>query len=128
MEYYQSINSYFIKELEKVDVNDNVRAYLVSVFSKYKTSYYDLSDRSLTVEYSVAQFNKDFERFQNIGDWILYCNILFVEHLNNASPEYYISLGQMSYYNCYKVIRWKCFEELADRFIIISEDIKNTLR
>lgn len=127
MEYYQSLNSYFAKELEKLDCQEEVKAYLVSTLSKYRSSYYDLSDKSLTVEYSLAKFNNDFEKFQNIGDWIFICNTLFKKHLRFASEEYYISLGRLSYFNAYKVIKWKCFEELADKFIIISEEVRTKI-
>ena len=121
MNFYNSINKYFIEKLDTLDCDENVKSYIVSIFSKYKTTYYDLSKESITIQYSLAKLNNNFENFQTIGDWIFFCNTLFPETLKNASKDYYYSIGRLSYFNCYRIIKqFKIYELLADNFIILS--------
>ena len=105
------------------------RAYIISIFNKYRVGgKNDLSDKSLTVEYSIAKFENDFNRFQNIGDYIFFSKVLHEKSLTGASEDYYHSLGQLSYWSCYRMIKsWKVYQELADRFIDLSKDTKKII-
>lgn len=129
MESFKSLNDYFQVELQKLECEDELRAYIVSIFSKYRSASTDLSKHSVTVEYSLAKFERDFSKFQNIGDWIFFTNTLYPESLSHASKSYYHSVGQMSYYSCYTIVRnWKLYEQLADRFVDLSSSSRAILR
>lgn len=102
--------------------DETVKSYIVSIFSKYKTVYYDLSKDSITIQYGLAKQNNNFEKFQSIADWLFFANALFPESLNAASKDYYYSIGQLSYFNCYRIIRqFTIYEVLADNFASLSE-------
>lgn len=127
---YQNLNSFFSIKLENLKCDDDTKAYIVSVLSKYKNSLGDYSKDSLTLLYAEAKFKQDFYTFQNIGDWLFFCNTLYPEHLSNASMDYYHSIGQLSYYSCYKLInkQWKLYEKMADEFTNLSTSTRNIIR
>lgn len=124
-----NLNSFFSNILRDLPCSDDTRAYIVSVFSKYKNTNFDLSKDNITLTYAQAHFNQDFFVFQNLADWILFSKTLFPAHLNGASEDYYYNIGRLSYYSCYKLIdrQWKCYEQLADCLIPLSEQIRITL-
>ena len=121
MESFSNLNTYFIEELRDLECQAEVRAYIVSVLSKFKYADDDLSNKSITIEYGRARENWDFARFQKVGDWIFFSYTLFPESLNGASKNYYRSLAQMSYFSCYRVINWQAYEQLADQFEYLSD-------
>ena len=119
---HNSINYYFSEKLSGLVCDEITKSYIVSIFSKYKTAHYDLSKDSITLQYSLAKSNNDFEKFQTVGDWIFFINAIFPDALKNASKDYYYSIGQLSYFNCYRMVRqFKIYELLADNFIILSK-------
>lgn len=125
---FQSIDDFFYQKLKNLDCEDVLKAYITSIFCKYKTAKDDLSKQSITIEYSVAKFNRDFYKFQNIGDWLFFTNTIYPESLDNASIEYYHSVAQMSYYSCYIMVKdWKLYEQLADRFIDLSDSTREII-
>ncbi len=129
MEFVKSLNNYFQVELQKLECEEELRAYIISIFTKYRSSEADLSKQSVTIEFTLAKFERDFSRFQNIGDWLFFTNTLYPESLNHASKGYYHSVGQMSYYSCYRIVRdWKLYEQLADRFVDLSDDTRRIIR
>ncbi len=121
---------FFSKQLEDLECDDITRAYIISIFTKYKTSIDDLSKDSITLLYSEAKFRADFVLFNNIGDWLFLCNSIFPEHLNATSQKYYISIGQSSYYSCYKLLnkQMKLFEMMADNFNQLSLNTRKLIR
>jgi len=125
-----NLGTFFFNELEDLQCDDDTRAYIVSVLQRFKNASLDYSKESLTLLYADAKFRQDFYTFQNIGDWLFFCNTLFPSHLNNASPDYYHSLGQSSYYSCYRLInrQWKLYEKMADEFIYLSYSARNIIR
>jgi hypothetical protein len=124
-----NLNEFFYTELEKLKCDRDTRAYVASVLTKFKTSSADLSKESITLLYAQAKFSQDFNTFQNIGDWLLYIKAFYPEHLNNASSDYYYSIGSSSYYSCYKILnkKWKLYEQLADLFPYLSLEIRKIL-
>jgi hypothetical protein len=128
METFISVNDYFKEELKHLNCSEETRAYIISIFSKYRFNNNDLSKQSITVEYSIAKLENNFNRLQNLGDWLFYTNTLYPESLRHASKDYYHSVGQMSYYSCYKIVRdWRLYEQLADRFIELSNSSRTIL-
>jgi len=126
----QNLNAFFDQQLGALRCDDDTRAYITSIFNKFLDSTFDYSKESITLIYAEATYNQDFFTFQNIGDWIFFCNTLYPEHLKNASNNYYCSLGRSSYYSCYKLInrQWKLYENLADEFIPLSQSARKIIR
>jgi len=123
-----SINNYFADVLKNIACDEKVKSYIISIFSKYKTSHYDLSKDSITIQYSSAKSNNNFEKFQTVGDWLFFANSIFPESLNGASKDYYYSIGQLSYFNCYRIIHeWQIYESLADNFIPLSIECRSKI-
>jgi hypothetical protein len=127
--FHKNLNSFLSQELEPLRCDGDTKAYIVSVFDKFKNSAFDYSKDSLTILYTEAKFKQDFFTFQNIGDWLFFCNTLFPEHLNRASIDYYYAIGQLSYYECYKLInkQWKLYEKMADEFIYLSNSTRRII-
>ncbi len=130
MMLHSSLRCYFENVFEVLPVQYELKAYMVSIFSKYQYANYDLSKSSLTLEYALAKNARDFERFQNVGDYIFFVNALYPESFKNASKDYYHSIGQMSYSQCYSILNreWKIYEQLADQFIDLSERARIVIR
>lgn len=121
-----NLNDYLFDILSEIEASEHTKAYVSNTLSHYQASL-NYADRSLTLLYAEA---RDFETFQNVADWILTCEIFFPEHLNGASKDYYTSLAQMSYYRCYRISnrQIKFYEELAERFPILTRETKNLIR
>lgn len=120
------LNLFFFDELKKLDCNYTTKAYIVNMLCRFNHSTTDLSKESITLLYAQAKYRQDFNIFDNIGSWIFFCNTFYPEHLNNASQDYYYSIGKSSYYSCYNIInrKWKLYKELSERFAELSEDMR----
>lgn len=123
------ITSFFDEILEPLPCEHDTKAYIVSIYTKYRSATYDLSKDSLTILFSQAKQNQDFESFQNIGDWVFFSNTIIPAHLAHASEDYYHTLARVSYYSCYRLIsrQWRLFEELSDNFIMLEKEAKKLL-
>jgi hypothetical protein len=129
MKHYASINDFFTDRLKELKCDENVKSYIISIFSKYKSSNYDLSKESITAQYCDAKLNNNFEKFQNIADWLFMASSIFPESLKGASKDYYYNIGRFSYFNCYRIVRqWQIYELLADNFIHLSNDSGKIIR
>lgn len=126
---YKNINSFFDELLIDLRCQRDTKAYIVSIYGKYKTAEFDLSKDSVTLLFAQARNKQDFLTYQNLGDWIFFANTIAPNHLQNASKDYYDTVARLSYYSCYKLInrQWKLFEELADNFVILEEEVKRRL-
>jgi len=126
---HQNLTTYFANELEVLECDEDTRAYIVSVFGKFRDATFDYSKQSITLLYSDATIKQDFFTFQNIGDWLFASYVMWPAHLNNASHEYYSTIGRLSYYSCYRLLqrRWRLYEELSDQFIPLSNEVRDIL-
>lgn len=124
---YKNLTTFFDEVLDELPCQSDTKAYIVSVFTKYKKADFDLSKDSITLTFSQARNKQDFSTFQNIGDWIFFSKTLISPHLHYASEDYYTTIARLSYYSCYKLInkQWRLFEELADNFIVLEKETKN---
>lgn len=124
-----NITSFFEEALTDLDCHRDTKAYIVSIYGKFKTAEFDLSKDSVTILFAQARSNQDFLAYQNLGDWIFFANTLAPNHLRFASKDYYDTVARLSYYSCYKLInrQWKLFEELSDNFIILEKQVKSKL-
>lgn len=130
MDMINNLGSFFTDVLQKLRCEEDTRAYIISVFSKYRNSTFDLSQESITLAYARASFHQDFLGFQTIGDWLFFANTLFPESLSKTSKGYYHNLARLSYYSCYRLInrQWVLFERLADDFVPLSEATRQTFK
>jgi len=126
---YLNVNSFFEDLLSDLNCRNDTKAYIISIYGKYRTSSYDLSKDNITLQFSQAKTKQDFSTYQNLGDWIFFVNTIAPQHLNNASKNYYDTIARLSYYSCYRLINreWALFEELADDFLFLEERVKNKI-
>jgi hypothetical protein len=129
MEIVGNLTTFFDAALQDLECRDDTRAYIVSIFSKYKTTNADLSQCNITLTFAQARANHNFLAYQTLGDWLFYSTSLYPEHLRYASTEYYIDIGRLSYYSCYRLInkQWRVYEEIADGFISLEKQAKTLL-
>lgn len=126
---HKNITNFFEEKLNDLECQRDTKAYIISIYGKFKTAQFDLSKDSVTIRFAQARNNHDFLTYRNLGDWIFFANTLAPDHLRFASKDYYDTVGRLSYYSCYKLIdrQWKLFEELSDNFIILEEQVKKRL-
>lgn len=126
---YQNITNFFEEILNDLECHRDTRAYIISIYGKYKNADFDLSKDSVTLLFAQARLKQDFSTYQNLGDWIFFANTIAPNHLKFASKEYYDTVARLSYYSCYKLInkQWKLFEELSDNFISLESQVKKKL-
>lgn len=127
--FHRNISSFFEELLCDLNCQNDTKAYIVSIYGKYKTAEFDLSKDSITLMFAQARTNQDFLSYQNLGDWIFFANTLAPQHLQSASKDYYDTVARLSYYSCYKLInrQWKLFEEMADDFIRLESQVRKLL-
>lgn len=116
------LNDFFTNQLENLRCDRDTKAYIISVLKKFKNASEDCSKESITTLYAQAKYSQDFFTFQKVGDWLFLCSSMFPEHLNNASMDYYFSIGQSSYYYCYLILqrKWKLYEQMSDQLPELS--------
>jgi hypothetical protein len=126
---HRNISNFFEELLADINCRQDTRAYIASIYGKYKSAEYDLSKDSVTLLFAQARSKQDFCAYQNLGDWIFFTNTIAPNYLNKASKDYYDTVARVSYYSCYKLINkeWKLFEELADDFLSIENQVKHKL-
>lgn len=127
--FHKNISSFFDELLINLECQRDTKAYIVSIYGKYKTAQFDLSKDSVTLLFAQGRSKQDFLTYQNLGDWIFFANTIAPQHLTKASKDYYDTIARLSYYSCYRLINreWKLFEELADNFLILEEQVKKRL-
>lgn len=127
---FNNINIYFTEQLKLLNCQDKTKAYIISILSKYKYASFDYSNSSLTLLYNEARLQSNFYTFQNLADWIFFCEVIFPQHLQDSSKDYYHSLAQVSYYNCYKLINKQIdiYENLADEFTQLTIKTKSLIQ
>lgn len=126
---HRNITNFFEDLLIDLECQRDTKAYIVSIYGKYKSSEFDLSKDSVTLMFAQARNKQDFFTYQNLGDWIFFANTLAPEHLRYASKDYYDNVARLSYYSCYRLInrQWKLFEELSDNFQLLESQVKKKL-
>lgn len=124
-----NLNNFFHNILSDLECRSDTKAYITSVFTKFKTADFDLSKDSVGLLFLQAKYKQDFVVFQNLADWIFFCRTYLPQHLNHASDDYYQNIAQLSYYSCFKLInkQWVLFEELSDRFPSLEKQTSRLL-
>lgn len=124
-----NITKFFEDLLDDVRCQRDTKAYIISIYGKFKSSEFAFPNDSITSLFAQARNNQDFLTYQNLGDWIFFVNTLAPQHFKYASKEYYDMIARSSYYSCYKLInrQWKLFEELSDNFLVLESQVKERL-
>jgi len=124
-----NITKFFDELLSDLNCQNDTKAYIISIYGKYRSAQFDLSKDSITLRFAQARNNQDFLTYQNLGDWIFFSNTLAPSHLKFASKDYYDTVARLSYYACYKLInrQWKLFEELSDNYLSIERQVRHRL-
>jgi hypothetical protein len=126
----KSFNDFLSDKLSILDCDRDTRSYIVSILDSFKRSQFDYSKQSITLLYSEAKSRQDFLTFQRVGDWLFLCHSVFPEHLNQASSDYYLAVGQLSYDYCYRLLNkeWKLYQCLADNLPNLTKQTRNIIR
>lgn len=126
---HKNITNFFEDLLIDLECQRDTKAYIVSIYGKFRSADHDLSKDSVTLLFAQARNKHDFLSYQNLGDWIFFSNTMAPSYLQDASQDYYQTIAQLSYYSCYKLInkQWKLFEELSDNFSKLENQVKNKL-
>lgn len=127
---YNNINNFFQEKLNDLNCQPDTKAYIISIYDKYKSSEFDLSKDNVTLMFVQARIKHNFSTYQNLGDWIFFSNTFAPKHLHFASKDYYDIIGRSSYNSCYNLInkKWKLFQELSDNFVQLEEEVKSKLQ
>lgn len=129
MDIVNNLNDYWNEKLSQLNCSDLVRSYIVRIFTDFKSSKNDLSSNSLTLLFAQAREEQDFETFQDLADFIFFCEATYPEFLSAASKEYYQSLARLSYYSCFRLIQRKLdlYEDLADNFVPLTRSTRKII-
>ncbi len=124
-----TFTSLFEDVLKDLKCQPDTKAYIISIYVKYKTSDFDLSKDSVALMFAQARNKHSFYLYQNLADWIFFSNTIHPNHLKFASKEYYDTIARLSYNSCYNLInrKWQLFQELSDNFIDLEEQAKNKI-
>lgn len=124
-----NITNFFEELLTNLKCQRDTKAYIVSIYGKYKSAEFDMSKDSIALMFAQARNKQDFLTYQNIGDWLFYSRTMYPASLKGASENYYDNIAQLSYYNCYRMLnkKWKLYQQLADEFIPLSKMTRNIL-
>src|ERR1700690_4374038 len=127
--FYKNITGFFDELLNDLECHSDTKAYIVSIYGKYKSAEMDLSKDSITLLLAQGRDKQDFLTYQTIGDYIFWINTMAPNFLQSASKDYYDTVARVAYYSCYRLInrQWKLFEELADNFITLERQVKKKL-
>lgn len=125
---YSDLSSFFQERLSDIKCQRDTKSYIIGIFTKYRSSDQDFSQCNITCLFAQAREHHNFATYQNLADWLFFVNSLNPEHLKHASSDYYDTVAKLSYYSCYRLInrQWKLFEELADRFTELTQDVRLT--
>ena len=128
--YKDDIQKLFSELLFDVKCEAATKSYLISIYSKYRTSEFDYSKDSITLLYGRARDQRDFSTFQGIGDYVFWSITLYPEHLKHADKSYYRDVARLSYHSCYQILnrQWQIYNELADSFILLENQVKVKLK
>lgn len=124
------LEDFFDELIEPITTSHKeTKAYINSTFVKFLNCDLRLVKSSLAIEYYRAKTASNFKGYQDIADWIFFIKSLFPEHLSHASAGFYDNLARASYYKCYRLLgnQWPLFEELADRFLYLTKEIRTNI-
>lgn len=124
-----TFTNFFEEKFEDLKCQPDTKAYIISIYVKYKKPDFDLSKDSVTLLFAQARNKHSFYLYQNLADWIFFSNTVYPTHLKYANKDYYDTIGKLSYNSCYNLInkRWTLFQELSDNFIELEEQVKNKI-
>jgi hypothetical protein len=127
---HKNLGSFFTEVLSNLNCQADTRAYIISIFDKYKSAEFDLSNDSITTVFCQARQKHDFSIFRNLGDWLFFSQSVFPTGLDkHSSRDYQTTIAQMSFYTCYRMTNksWQLYEEMSDRLTDLEQQVKSLL-
>ena len=123
-----SLDRWFSDRLQGLKCSPEALAYVAGVLAQKRWDKADLSTQSVVLAYRDAALAGDFSGFQRLGDWVLFVDIAYPQHID-GTREVVESLGRRSYYSCYRLMlgRWDLYEELADGLPRIASGARRLL-
>lgn len=123
-----SLDRWFSDRLQGLKCSPETFAYVVGVLSQKRWDKADMSSQSVVLAYRDATLAGNFAGFQRLGDWVLFVDIAYPQHIDR-SREVVESLGRLSYYSCHRIMmgRWRIYEELADSLPNIAANARRLL-
>lgn len=130
MEIKISFNELLEENLDQLKCLSITKAYITGLLKDFINPNFDYSNHSITILYAEARQAGNFILYQNLADWLLFCEAVFPAHLKFASKEYYTVIAQLSYYSCYRITnkKWTVFEQLADEFVPLTAQTRKIIQ
>ena len=124
----RNLDRWFADRLQGLRCSPEALAYVAGVLSRTRWDNADLSRQSVTLAFRDAALTGDFEGFQRLGDWVLFVDTVYPDHLRDHR-ELAESFGRRSYYSCHRILRgqWRLYEELADRLPALAAGARRLL-
>lgn len=119
---------WFVQVVNPLSVRETTKAYVVGVFVSLLRSQ-EFQINSTVLAYAHACATGRFERFQELGDWILW-SMAFVPGSHAGHESIVMDVGRRSYETCWRLLRgkWDLYAELADEFPTIIEGVRYNLK
>ena len=130
MDIIKELDGWFTDRLQGLHYKPETIAYVGGVLKRLARPREedDFANRSVVLAFQNASLKGDFAGFQQIGDWVLWVDIIMPSHLD-ANREAIESIGRMSYYSCHRILHgtWGVYEELADELPAIAQHARRML-
>jgi hypothetical protein len=129
VEHITRLDRWFDEQLVQFKASVEARAYVVGVMTSFKSSSAMIGPNdSFVLAFSDARSKHDFAAFQRLADNILWMNVFLYPQIK-SDIDVVEPIARLSYYSCHRMMRhkWKVFEELADTFPTIVNQLKHNL-
>lgn len=117
MDIVKGLDSWFAERLQGLHYRPETIAYVAGVLKAQANPRPEecMAGKSVVLAFAEARERGDFAEYQRIGDWVLFVNVVLPESIEHER-EAVTTIGQLSYYSCYRLIhyKWDLYEELAD--------------
>ena len=119
---------WFVEVVNPLTVREATKAYVVGVFVALLRPQQEVQVNSIVLAYARACASGRFEQFTELGDWILW-SMVFVPGSHSGHEMVVMDVGRRSYETCWRLLRgqWDVYAELADKFPIIVEGVRNNI-
>lgn len=130
MDIVKGLDTWFAERLQGLRYRPETVAYVAGVLKAQANPrpQENLAGRSVVLAYQEAREKGDFAEYQRIGDWVLFVNVMLPESIQHEQ-EAVLTIGRLSYYTCYRLIRykWDVYEELADELPSLTQHVRRKL-
>src|ERR1700729_3991451 len=90
--FEQDLNNFFNDLLKDIHCQDITKAYLINLYTTFKSNNFDLSQENLGLMFLQAKQDNTFADFQQIGDYIFFVQTMMPNYL--IPPTYYQDIAR----------------------------------